>query len=701
MCLKAEFDVEEVPDSAKAVRSDAHSLTVKGPPCGSANELVNTMNPPNLSTDMLHDPDDYSTNPSQALTMGQLIDQRLSRRQVLKQVAGGMLAVSVAGTASRSASAAERETSSDSSSLTFSGLEHGLDDKMHVAEGYRAQVLIRWGDPVLPGAPQFHPQQQTAQRQVQQFGYNNDFIAFLPLPLGSNNSRRGLLCVNHEYTDPWLMFPGITPSNSLETLSREQVEIEMAAHGHSVVEIQRVGPDWKVVLESPYNRRLTALDTKMKFSGPAASADKLKTTADPTGTQVIGTINNCAGGVTPWGTVLIAEENFNKYFAGESADPSQTEAFQRYGIGGKPSAAWFRFHDRFDLAKEPNEANRFGWMVELDPYHPELMPVKRTSMGRLKHEGATPVLSPDGHVVVYSGDDQAGDYLYKFVSAGKYDPDHREANRDLLDEGILYVAKFDSEGVTWLPMEQGKGPLVASGGFHSQADVLINARLAADALGATPLDRPEDVEVDPVTGRVYVMLTNNSSRGTAEGHPVDGVNPRARNIHGHVLEIIPPGTDGKRDHAAIGGKWEVFLRAGNPQNEEDQALYHPGVSSDGWLTCPDNAAFDSRGRMWIATDGAQWTSKMADGLYATDTTGPGRALTKLFFRGPTGCETCGPYFTPDDGTLFVAVQHPAEEPNSTFDNPSTRWPDYDPELPPRPSVVAITPTQRGQVVGGR
>jgi secreted PhoX family phosphatase len=555
-------------------------------------------------------------------------------------------------------------------------------------------TLIRWGDPLEPGAPAFDPLKQTAAAQARQWGYNNDFVGYLPLPPGSTNPAHGLLCVNFEYTIPHLMFPGLKPDD-LGKITREQCEIEMAAHGHGVVEIRRDDRGrWRTVGDSPYNRRISALTSVCRIAGPAAGDARLRTSTDPTGTKVLGTLNNCAGGKTPWNTVLIAEENFNYYFGGDPAKTSSTEQLRRYGIVGKPEYAWSRYFDRFDVEKEPNEANRFGWIVEIDPYDPQSVPVKRTALGRFKHEGATTAVDGDGRVVVYSGDDERCQYVYKFVTSHRLDPRNRSANRDLLNAGTLYAAKFHDDGkLSWLPLTFGAGPLTEANGFRSQSDVLIETRRAAKLVGATPMDRPEDVQPNPKTGLVYVVLTNNGRRREAD---TDAANPRAPNPHGHILELIPPTVDGARQHAAAAFTWEIFLLAGNPRNQGEGARYHPTVSEDGWLSSPDNIAFDRRGRIWIATDGMPNFGN-ADGAWASDTEGDGRALTRHFYRTPIGAELCGPEFNTDDTAYFAAVQHPGNTKGSTFDAPSTRWPDFRSGMPPRPAVQVIVKAGGGYI----
>ncbi len=591
------------------------------------------------------------------------------------------------------------------SSLTFEEISHALEQGVRVAPGYTTHVVMRWGDKVTHDAPTFDVNNQSAAAQEKQFGYNNDFIAYMPLPVGSNNSEHGLLCVNHETAHPHMMFPGLKDKDdAFDKLTKAQVDIEMAAIGHSVLEVKKVGGKWQVVENSPLNRRITALSTPMRLSGPAAGHHRLKTREDPSGTRAIGTMHNCAGGVTPWGTVLIAEENFHEYFIGDPEKTSDARNHMRYDILKDRSLTcprvhllpWGRYYDRFDVEKEPNEPNRFGWIYEINPYDRGSSPVKRTALGRFAHECATTVVNPDGRVSVYSGDDHCFDYLYRFVTHRRYNPNDRAANRDLLDSGTLFVAKFSDDGtMRWLTLVFGAGPLTPQNDFYSQADVLIETRRAADLLGATPMDRPEDVETNPVNGRVYAICTGNPERKPEQ---VNAANPRAKNNHGHIIELIPPMRKGKTDHAALEYRWEFFLLGGDPSNPEDGAMYLANVSGDGWVSTPDNCAFDAEGRIWITTDG-QPKSGFSDSVYAADTSGPGRGLTRCFFNGPTGAEICGPEFTPDNRTLFVAIQHPGgDDKGSTFDNPSTRWPDFVEGIPPRPSVIAIT-RDDGGVIG--
>lgn len=653
-------------------------------------------------TSQLEENDGPPVNPTDNRTMGEIIAARFSRRDFLK----GSLAVSaIAATVSPLALvAADEARAAEASAFKFDELEAGIDDKHHVAPGYDADVLLRWGDPLFTDSPEFDPAKQSAGAQARQFGYNNDYIGYIPI---DGSAEHGLLVVNHEYTNPHLMFPGIVKivdkdgkkAAEVAPLSKEQVDVEMAAHGGSIVEIRKEGGKWQVVRDGKLNRRIMST-TEMALSGPVAGHDRVKTNADPSGTKVFGTLNNCAGGVTPWGTYVMAEENIHGYFSGELPEGHKEAAnYKRLGI---PEGAyeWGAHYDRFNLAKEPNEPNRFGWVVEVDVNDPNSVPRKRTAMGRFKHEGAESIVTKDGRVVFYLGDDERFDYVYKFVTKGTFNPNDRAANMNLLDEGTLHVAKFAEDGsVEWMPIVFGEGPLTAENGFASQADVLIETRRAADLLGATKMDRPEDIQPNAGNGKVYVMLTNNSKR---KADQVDAANPRAANAFGHIIEIVEDGGD----FAATKGKWEVLLKCGDPSVADVGATFSTATTANGWFGMPDNCAVDSAGRLWVATDGqGPKATGRTDGLWAVDTEGAARATSKLFFRVPIGAEMCGPLFAPDDQTAFVAVQHPGDGGEdweafgrpSYYEDPSTRWPDFKPDMPVRPAVVAITKQGGGKI----
>jgi uncharacterized protein len=648
--------------------------------------------------------DDVVDRVHQAPSIGDVIARRFDRREMLR----GALAVPVS-TALFGASAMDAGAQVPAAPTTYRELASGIDHTHHVAEGYTTQVLLRWGDPLKPGLAPFDPMQQSAAEQEQRFGYNNDYIAFFPIDASGN---RGLLCVNHEYTQATMMFAGLAKldRDTLEPISRAMVDTEVAAQGVSVVEVARQGDTWRVLASSPLNRRITAA-TPMTADGPAAGHARLRTSADPTGLDIRGTFNNCGGGHTPWGTYLTGEENINGYFWTDQRDKDGRRLTR--GLGGPDQKYWERyrlpagrynwgrFRDRFNVDKEPNEPNRFGWIVEIDPTDPTAKPVKKTAMGRFFHECAETVVNKDGRVVVYSGDDATFEYVYRFVSRERFIEANRAHNMRLLSDGTLSVARFDVDGsMTWLPLVFGTGPLTPANGFESQAEVLIYARLAADLLGATPMDRPEDVQPTK-DGRVFVLLTNNNAR---KPDRVNAANPRAENAFGHILELTAP--DG--DHGADKFGWQVLVKCGDPRVSEVGALWNPATSEHGWFASPDNIAVDADGRLWVATDqGRSWpkTGK-ADGLYSVEATGASRGTAKLFFRVPVGAELCGPCFTPDGENLFLAVQHPSADGTkewkpfgreSTFEDPATRWPDFRPDMPPRPSLLVVRKIGGGRI----
>ncbi|MAT93425.1 MAG: hypothetical protein CME59_12570 [Halioglobus sp.] len=556
----------------------------------------------------------------------------------------------------------------------FAALPNALSDTHAVAAGYTARVLIRWGDG-LDGsdAPRFP---LDARQQETRFGCNNDFIAYTPL----EGSRRGLLGVNHEYPVGHLMYPGFNSEKKARAgATAAQAALEMAAVGHSVLEIARRGDSWQPVADSAYARRIDA-NTPMGLSGPAAGHARMQTPDDPQGTRVRGTLGCCSGGKTPWGTVLIAEENVGDYFTGASDNLLACDDPQDVYRG------WARAQTRFDLAAQPNELNRFGWVVEYDPVDPASAPVKHTALGRFEHEGATVVYREGAPLVVYSGDDSENQFVYRYVSEGVYEPDRGARNSELLRRGTLYCARFADDGSgRWLPLVHGSGPLHEKNGFASQADVVIDARRAAALLGATPMDRPEGIAVSPRSARACIALTKNKDKAGA-----NGANPRRRNAAGHILEITAPGGAAAARHWEDTFTWDLLLQAGDPDGPgEGRGVYGGAVPAGAWLANPDNLVFDPRGRLWIATDGMQ-DFGAADGLWCAPATGGSRALPHRFLRCPRGAELCGPEFTPDGQTLFVAIQHPAKEAGSHFDRPSTRWPDFDEHLPPRSAVLAIT-----------
>ncbi len=632
---------------------------------------------------------------------GDVLSRVLDRRGVLRAgavvgLAGGAALVLGTGTAAASApggSGAPRR-------LRYETVAPNTADAVTVPKDYASNVVIRWGDPILPDAPEFDFENQTAAAQERQFGYNNDFCGLLPL----DGQQRFVMFSNHEYTIEPLMFRGYDEKNP----TPEQVRIGLAAHGHSVVEVTRERDGTLVAdREGRLNRRITGT-TEFTVDGPAAGSPLLRTSADPTGTRVLGTFNNCSGGVTPWGTFLSGEENINQYFANAGPDPR----LARYGFAAESSErGWEKVEPRFDLATEPNEANRFGWIVEVDPFDPASRPVKHTALGRLKHEGANVRMTRDGRAVAYMGDDERFDYVYKFVSDSAMRRGQsraaREHNATLLSSGTLYVARFtgdspppeiDGSGTLpadrafdgsgqWIPLAAGERSFVPG---MSADEVYVFTRLAADRVGATKMDRPEDVEPHPSTGRVYIALTNNTDRGKAGKAGPDEPNPRVDNKHGHVLELVESG----EDSAATTFAWSILLVCGDPK---DPSTYFGGFdkSEVSPITSPDNVAFDAHGNLWIATDSGG-ELEINDGLYGVSLQGPTRGRTTLFASVPRGAECCGPVVR--DDMVLISVQHPGDLDDASPEKPASVWPDG-PGSQPRPSVVAIRYVGDGGVPG--
>jgi secreted PhoX family phosphatase len=634
---------------------------------------------------MNSDLEDVEVNPSSGQTFGAVIAARVSRRRLLQ---GGLAAAAVSllrGPLTPASATPGR--------LGFAGIPPSIADGVTVPAGYTAEVLYAWGDPIS-GGPEFkRDASNTVADQEQQAGMHHDGVHFFPLPLGSASSTRGLLATNHEYTDDGLLHVG-----GMEPWTAEKVAKSQAAHGLSVVEVALVGDRWTVVRPSTYARRVTAR-TPMRFDGPAAGHPLLRTAADPDGQTVLGTVNNCAHGATPWGTFLTCEENFNGYFVNASATIPGEQ--RRYGI----TKTGFRYrwdeHDaRFDAAAHPHEPNRFGWVVEIDPYEPGRPPVKHTALGRFKHEGAAVTLARDNRVVVYMGDDERFEYIYKFVSRRAFVTGDRAANRRLLEDGTLYVARFDASGTgEWIELTHGKHGLDASAGFAGQADILVNTRAAGDRVGATKMDRPEWIAVHPQTGEAYCTLTNNSQRGAADAPGPDAANPRPENVFGHIIRWRE--RDG--DAATVGFVWDVFVLCGDPE--------HPDANRRGTIKgdtfgSPDGLWVDGRGVLWIQTDVS--TSALNRGDYARFgnnmmlAADPATAEIRRFLTGPSGAEITGVIATPDGRTMFVNVQHPGETASERSDpaRPTavSTWPDGTVDGRPRSATLVIR-KRDGGIIG--
>ncbi len=613
-----------------------------------------------------------------------MVNTLLSRRQLLG-AAGASMGLFLGGQGlAQAATSLGRASQKVGPRIGFMPLAANSLDTITVPAGYQWRVLASWGDAILPGGTPFAPATRgTAISQSLSIGDNNDGMSFFSL-----GADHGVIAVNNEYANYEYLFAN-GRCNSIEDTRKAQ-----AAHGVSVFEVRRIGGVWKLQPQARLNRRITAT-TEMRLSGPAAGSALLQTQADPTGTVALGTFNNCANGRTPWGTYLTCEENFNGYF-GTAENLPDNAAFKRYGISAKGAGLnWHPFDGRFDLAKNPNEPNRFGWVVEIDPMDPTSTPIKRTALGRVKHENAEVVVNADGHVVVYMGDDEKGEHIYKFVSAKKFDAKNPKANRDLLDEGTLYVARFatvdgkaQGEG-EWLELTHGKNGLTAEAGFKDQAEVLVHTRLAATVVGATTMDRPEWIAAHPTQAQVYVTLTNNSDRGVKANQALNGPNPRAKNVYGQIVRWTPK----DNDHTSNQFTWDIFALAGNPTLHKDAYAGSANITPDNMFNSPDGLAFDRDGRLWIQTDGDYSNAKEFAGmgnnqmLCANPVTGD----IKRFLVGPIACEITGMTFTPDQKTMFVGIQHPGEK------LAPSHFP-HGGDSVPRSSIIAIS-RRDGGVVG--
>jgi secreted PhoX family phosphatase len=649
-------------------------------------------------------------------------------------------------------------------------------DLVTVPKGYTARVLVAWGDPIMPGAPDWLPDaSQDAAAQEKQFGMNTDGMHFFPLPgsgylnrtkglpvpvEGRAYNNRGLLCVNHEYTQEIFLHP--TGNTSDAEMTIEKARKTQAAHGVSVVEISkfgwsglfsidRSGKSWSVDRNSRYGRRITG-NTEMRVSGPAAGDALMKSkkfSIQPNGSFEIGindgytaygTLNNCAHGITPWGTYLTAEENFQGYFANrtfsnDQADDVNNDVLANLGLEGKkadivngqrrygiPTSSRYRWpvvDPRFDAFDNPLEPHLFGWMVEIDPYDPNSKPVKRTSLGRIRHESAQYVVDDNNRLAYYTGDDNVNEYIYKFVCSRQYNPNVRSANRDLLDHGTLYVAKFNDDGTgNWLPLVYGQGGLTPANGFNSQAEVLIKTRQAADRVGATMMDRPEWIAERPRIGgfnevEVYCALTNNSRRGTTPSSvnnpdgttpggssrpPVDAANPRESNIYGHIIRWRETG----RSVASTTFSWDIYVLCGDRQDNDPNRKGN--INGDHDFVAPDGLWFDYYGRLWIQTDqsgtGTGTLRNIGSNSMVCANPNDPREI-KLFLSSPTDCEVTGVITTPDHKTMFINIQHPGSR--GSVANPTSRsnWPHsqgYGPQGRPRSATVVIT-RDDGGIIG--
>ena len=616
-------------------------------------------------------------------TLDDLVALRLSRRGVLKIGAAAGL-TSLFGL-SQNACTTVGNARRASPVLGFRPVSLSNADTIVVPEGYSASTFFAWGDPISAG-PAFKPDaSNTSDEQALQAGMHHDGMTFFSLPLGSNNPDHGLLVLNHEYLDQRLLFP-----DAMKTWTADKLVKAQNAVGASVIEVKRESGKWQVVRPSKYARRITSR-TPMAINGPARGSALMQTAADPAGHEVFGTNSNCANGFTPWGTYLTCEENVHNHFAMPSATPSPRQA--RYRVPTRSGYRWNEFDERFNVDKHPNEFHRFGWVVEIDPFEPDSIPVKRTALGRYAHESAFHTLAPDGRVVIYTGDDSRFEYIYKFVSRDAYNPNNRAANRHLLDHGTLYVGKFEADGSgRWLPLVYGQSGLTAANGFADQADVLVHARLAGEQVGATPMDRPEWIVIHPQTSEVYCSLTNNNQRGT-DGKPgADAANPRANNVFGQIIRW----REANNNAASTTFNWDLFVIAGDPAHADP--AQRGNVKGDAFA-CPDTLRFAPDGSLWIGTDiglpgrGA-YVNLGNNQLLAVDAAS---GEIRRFLTGPRGCEITGLTFTPDGKTAFLNIQHPGEFSEEREADPISNWPSGVAGARPRSATVVITKDDGGVI----
>lgn len=634
----------------------------------------------------------------------ELIEREITRRSFVHWFGSG-IGLGIAASVAHGDASADEDKSNKSTLFNFTGVPTSTSDSVVVPDGYVAQVLYRWGDPINGRAPIFKPDaSNSADDQERQAGMGHDGMEFFAIP-GVDPNQRGLLAINHEYTDQILLFSDGMQPLPPNKMPMEKVRKSMASHGVSIVEIEKdKDGNWKVV-DSPRARRITA-DTPASIAGPATKK---------IGTDARGTVNNCAAGRTPWGTYLTCEENFQQIFG--TNDPRYVPTamhklytLQPYGfyyiLGNKniPGFRWWEQIDRFDLAKPNNDAERFGYVVEIDPLRPDSKPVKRTALGRIKHENAELTIATDGRVVVYMGDDEPNQFVYKFVSKGKYDPETKSKTgvdemSGLLDEGTLFVAKFDDAGKgQWLELAPGKNGIPTKRqdpkyGFD-EADICVYTRFAAALAGATPMDRPEWLAVHPETKEVYVSLTNNKYRTQP-----DGANPRPVNIFGHIVHW----REDNNDATSTKFHWDVFAIAGNPAHPDPK---NRGNAKGDYFGCPDGLKFDKSGILWIQTDmsssvmGTTGYAELGNNMMLA--ANPSTGETRRFLTGPKGCEITGMTMTPDRKTMFINIQHPGEPADDISDtdqpNKYSNWPDGPNGGRPRSATLAIR-RKDGGVIG--
>ena len=664
--------------------------------------------------------DEPQSNPSTQPHFNDVLNSHLSRRSALKGTLGASIAALFGGAGL--AGCATPGMSAGGNLVGFKAIPVSDADTVLVPPGYKVETLVPWGTPLTGNMPAFDPLKNTGADQGMQVGSHHDGMHFFPIE-GKDpyqgSSTDGLLVMNHEYIEPRFMHASAVgqklSSSAVPALVNgkrpaDECLKELNAHGVSVIHIRKGANGQWAVVQDRLNRRITGL-TPMEIRGPVRGTDFVKTKYSPDGTRVRGTLNNCAHGVTPWNTYMMAEENWAGYFVNKVPAAGRTREQSRYGVRNNESnPATSRYgweladnggdeYVRFDVtarAQNPmqdyrNEANGFGWMVEFDPFNPDSTPVKRTALGRFAHEGVVFHPGVEGKpVVCYSGDDATNEYIYKFVSKGVYRKAAGVANGALLDEGTLYVAKFKDDGSgEWLPLVFGQGPLTPFR-FNSQADVLVNSRLAADTVGATRMDRPEWGAIDPKTGQVYFTLTNNSGRSST-----DKANPREKNRWGHIIRW----TEAGNDPAATRFNWDIYLLSGP---EGDSMLAGKPLTAENIHNSPDGLWFDHDGRLWIQTDIGESSQNKGDfaqfGNNQMLCADPRTNELKRFLVGPLGQEITGVITTPDGKTMFVNVQHPGATTSAddfAAGKTTGTWPNQG--RYPRSATLVITKTDGGVI----
>lgn len=539
----------------------------------------------------------------------------VNRRKFLTYVGSGMTALTFASTGlsalAPKVAAADKERDSlfgyenRASKINFKPIAPTTEDQLVLPTGYTYDVVAAYGDVI--------------NKKGDTFGFNCDFTLYLPI----QGSQRGLLLVNHEYTNP-LYVEG--PINGSYTPA--QIETLLYNQGLSIIEVYQdpVSKVWKMDTDSKFARRISGL-APFKLTGPAKGTSSVNGA-----TMVQGTFANCSGGATLWNTVLSCEEN------------------------------WETTADKANL-----DTTHYGWVVEVDPFDKDdkyFKPRKHTALGRFHHENCAMGLSKDRRVVVYSGDDKAGACVYKYISKGKFIESKGKENSRLLEEGTLYAA--DMELGVWLALTIENVRDAANGNqellnkFRTQADVLVHAHEAAILLGATPTDRPEDVEISPIDNTIYIAHTNNTSKG---------------NFHGHITRFF----ESKGDLGSLTFSYEIFAAGGTQSG----------------FSAPDNLDFDRHGNLWTVTDISTSSLNRGtyepfknNGMFVIPTTGLEKGKAFQFASGPVESELTGPWFTPNEKNMFLSVQHPGEQ-TKDINSPTSMWPHRKGDTMPRPSVVVI------------